>query len=262
MNEQIEINITETYKLLEQINYPSVFIFNLITNKSIFSDYELSIILRLFIKTQSNYILEVNLKSLFSDELDKKSHSWKVLKEFYKIIKKKMSLVFVLKKFSEFYCDQMFWAMTINNQQDYLLKKKEHFQSVFDCSKGGTLFHYKLAQIFKEKKYDKTEITNNIINRLLYLLDILGSNIFTALEIPLININDFLRLSEEDIINYLCLIYNKFIELFNQIIKLFDSYNLYCIQIQNIINPCCVKIESSNIDSETDNEDIIILSIK
>ena len=79
------------------------------------------------------------------------------------------------------------------------------------------------------------------------------------LEIPLININDFIKLSDEDILNYLHLIYNKFTELFNNLIKLFDSYNLYCIQIHNIFNPCHIKIKSTNINSETDNDDIILL---
>lgn len=259
MDEQIEIDISETLKLLEEIKYPLVFIFNLITNINLFTDYELSIIIRLFIKSHCCILLEVNFKSLFSTEVPKKSQTWEILNLAYKLIKKKLSLVFVLKKFSNFYYEDKFWKMNINDQQDYLLNKKEKFLSVFDCSKGGTLFQYKLAQIFREKKYDKNEITNNIISRLLYLLDILGSNIFTALEIPLININDFIKLSDEDILNYLHLIYSKFIDLFNNIIKLFDSYNLYCIQIHNIINPCHIKIKSTNINSETDNDDIILL---
>ena len=46
----------------------------------------------------------------------------------------------------------------------------------------------------------------------------------------------------------------------NQTIKLFDSYNLICIQINNLINPCLIKINSVNIDSDTEYEDIKLLS--
>ena len=42
----------------------------------------------------------------------------------------------------------------------------------------------------------------------------------------------------------------------NQTIKLFDSYNLTCIQINNLINPIILKINSKLFDSETEIEDI------
>jgi hypothetical protein len=152
--------------------------------------------------------------------------------------------------------------MKTSAQLDYLAHAKERFLSIYDCAKGGIPFHYKLAQLFKDAKYYRPEILNNIIERLMYVLDIFGKNVFISLDIPLITVKDFCELCDEYILKYIILIYEKFNELLNQTIKLFDSYNLICIQLHNLINPSFIKITSSNIDSETEYEDIELLSIK
>ena len=152
--------------------------------------------------------------------------------------------------------------MQTMSQLDYLTNTKERFLSIYDCSKGGIPFHYKLAQLFKEGKYNKNEIINDIINRLLLVLSIFGKNVFISLQIPLITIKDFYELTEENILKYIIVIFEKFNELLNQTIKLFDSYNLVCIQLHNLISPSFIKINSSNIDSETECEDIKMLSTR
>ena len=106
----------------------------------------------------------------------------------------------------------------------------------------------------------KKEIIDDIVNRLNYILEIFDTNIFVSLDIPLITLSDFYNLSNEDILKYIVDIYNKFSELLNQTIKVLNSYNLICIQINNLINPCLIKINSVNIDSDTEYEDIKLLS--
>jgi len=261
-NQIKSINIQKTLKEIEKIKYPAIFLFNLVAYIQDFDDYELSIILRLFMKTHSNFMMEHNIKIIFLNEVDKYSLSWCALSDFYKILGKKIPLVFVLKKFNLVYDNKLFWSMKTSEQLDYLANAKERFLSIYDCSKGGIPFHYKLAQLFKENKYDRDEILNDIINRLIYILEIFGKNVFVSLEIPLITVGDFYNLTDENILKYLVAIYEKCTELFNQTIKLFDSYNLVCIQLSNLINPSFIKIKSSHIDSETEDDDIKLISVK
>jgi hypothetical protein len=68
-----------------------------------------------------------------------------------------------------------------------------------------------------------------------------------------ITISDLYNLSNENILKYIISIYEKISELLNQTIKIFHSYNMICIKINNLINP-------TNIDSETEY-DIKLLSI-
>jgi hypothetical protein len=94
------------------------------------------------------------------------------------------------------------------------------------------------------------------------LLDIFGKELFVSLEIPLIKLKDFYELSDENTLKYIIVIYEKFTELLNQTIKLFDSYNLICIQLNNLINPKFISIKSVHVDSETEDDDIKLFSIR
>jgi hypothetical protein len=238
---------------IKNIKYPIIFIFSLIPYKSEIGDYNLSIVLRLFIKYHSNILLEYNIKKIFIDELDNNSISLNVLINFYKLIAKKLPLIFVLKKWHTIYNNNNFWILSLDNQIDYLFNIKSRFNSIYDCSRGGTPYHYKLAHIFKDNKYNKNEIMENIVDRLICILDIFDKNIFVSLNIPLITISDLYNLSNENILKYIISIYEKISELLNQTIKIFHSYNMICIKINNLINP-------TNIDSETEY-DIKLLSI-
>ena len=268
LNENIEndnetfINISQINSKIENIKNPLIFIFSLIPYKNELGDYNLSIVLRLFIKYHSNTLLEYNIKKLFINELDNYSLSLNVLISFYKLIAKKIPLIFVLKKWHTIYINDQFWKSPIQLQLDHLSNIKDRFNSIYDCSRGGIPYHYKLAQIFKENNFYKSEIMENIIDRLVSILDIFDKNIFISLEIPLITLTDFYDLSNENILKYIITIYEKFSQLLNHTIKLFDSYNLICIQLNNLINPCLIKIKSVNIDSETEYDDIKLLSIK
>ena len=262
MENNNNVNIPKLYDEISKIKNPAIFLFSLISYKNEIHDYNFSIILRIFIKFHSNFMLDYNIKNLFANELDKYSLSWCVLVDFYKILAKKIPLVFVLKKWHTIYDNDIFWKMPLYNQIDYLSNIKDRFLSIYDCSRGGVPFHYKLAQIFKIGNYCKKEIINNIIDRIFYILDIFGKSVFTSLDIPLILIYDFYNLSNENILKYIIIIYDKFNELLNQTIKLFDSYNLICIQLNNLINPSFITIKSIQIDSETEDDDIKLLSLK
>jgi hypothetical protein len=165
----------------------------------------------------------------------------------------------ILKKFHSIWDNKFFWKYSTQKQLDYLYYVNNRFLSIYDCAKGGIPYHVKLISLLREPKCNKTEILEDLKNRLVILLKLFGSNLFQTLGIPIINLSDFYTLSNENLIKYVIYIYEKFNELLSQTIKLFESYNLTCVHLSNLINPIIIQVTTSTIDSETDAEDIKLL---
>lgn len=254
------IDIKNTCELIKKIKYPIIFLFHLTSHREGLGDNNFSIVLRLFLKFHTDVAFNYNLKKIFKNELSIFPISWNVLNDFYKLFNKKISLIFILKKWHSVYENKEFWELNILDQNEYLLNIRNRFLSVYDCSKGGIPFHNKIISLLKDPKADRQQVLITIIERLVILLEMFGTKLFQSLEIPLITIDNFYELNNENIIKYLLIIWEKFTELLNQTIKLFDSYNLVCIHIENLLNPIILNINVSNIDSETEAEDINLFS--
>jgi hypothetical protein len=242
---------------ISKIKNPIIFLFLLISDINKIHDNDLSIILRLYLKHHIDIAINYNLKKILINELVNHNNSKNVLNNFYKLINKKVSLIFTIKKLYEIYNNKIFWKLQLNEQIDFLQKMKEHFLSVYDCSRGGIPYFIKLASILKTDRYNRNEILTDIKNRLIIILTIFTPKIFQTLEIPLININDFYELSNDELIKYLIIIYEKLLELLNQTIKLFDIYNIICTKLSNLLNPVTININLKSIDSEIEPTDII-----
>jgi hypothetical protein len=254
------IDIKKTCNEISQIKNPLVFLFRLLSYINEIDDTNLSIILRIFLKYNPEIAINYNLKQIFIKEFKNKYLSLTVLNDFYKLIKKKITLIKILKKWYDVFENKKFWKLSLKDQIDFLHNTKIYFLSMFDCSKGGIPIHYKVGSILKNNKIDREFIINDLIDRLVKILNIFGSKLFQTLGIPLLTINEFNKLTDENIIKYLVIIFDKFNELLNQTIKLFDSYNLICLQLNNLFNPLIININSINIDSETEIDDIQIYS--
>jgi len=254
------MDINKVSEEIGDIKYPVIFLFSLIPHINSFDDQTLSIVLRLFLKHHHQIAMNYNLKYLFQNELNNKYISSNVLNDFYKLIGKKISLIMVLKKWYEVYENKEFWKLNILDQNEYLLNVKNRFLSIYDCAKGGVPFCNKIIMWFRDPKINKNIIMETIIDRLEIIVKIFGTKLFESLEIPLITITEFYQLSNENIIKYMIVIWEKFNELLNQTIKLFDSYNLVCIQLDNLINPILLKINDTNIESDTELDDIKLIS--
>ena len=251
-----QIDIKKINLEISLIKNPRVFLFNLISWRYELTDINLSICLRLFLKHHSTIAFEHNLKKIFRDELCNYKKSWDVLKDFYKLMNKKFALIFILKKWHSVYSNEIFWKLPIDEQNDYLQLIKERFFGIYDCSKGGIPYYVKLSSLLKNVNTNRTILMENGIYRLKIILEMFGPKLFQSLDIPLISVKDYWELTNEKLIKYFIIIFEKFSELLNQIITLFDSYNLICIQIKNLLNPIIVTINSDVIDSETECKDI------
>lgn len=257
-----QIDIKKTNLEISLAKNPIVLLFNLITWRDELSDDTLSICLRLYLKHHSLIALDYNLKKIFRDELVVFKKSWNVLKDFYKLMDKKFALIIILKKWHSVYTNELFWNLPMGEQNDYLQMTRERFFGIYDCSKGGIPYHVKLSGLLKNPNSNRTLLMDDGIFRLKIILEMFGQKLFQSMDIPLITIKNYWELTNENLIKYFAVIFEKFSELLNQTIKLFDSYNLVCIQINNLVNPIIVKIKSDFIDSETECEDINLFCVK
>lgn len=259
-NKENIIDIKKTNIEICQITTPLIFLFRLMPYMNNIDDISLSIILRIYLKYNSDVAFSFNLKKLLVNELNNKFLSWAVLCDFYKIMNKKFSLIFILKKWHDVYNNQNFWKLSIEEQLDHLSNTKSHFLGIYDCAKGGMPLHYKVGSMLKDKRINRDFIIDDLIERLIMILNMFGHKLFQTMDIPLVTVKEFTELTDENIIKYLVVIYDKFNELLNQTIKLFDSYNLICLQLNNLLNPMLININTLYIDSETEADDIKLYS--
>lgn len=238
------------------IKHPYIFLFKLFSYKNDFSDNTFSIILRLFLKHHDKIARSINLLQIFKDDFKNNKISRNTLNKYYKILNKKNSLLLILKKLYLIYNNNRFWNKNTYERLDFLNKLKGHFLGIFDCSKGGTPYHFKISTLIKSENCNKLILLDNIKERLNIILKLFGIKLFNSLEIPIITIDQLDELPNEQIIKYLFIIFEKINELLTQTIKLFELYNLYNLELKNLLSPVIININTLNIDSETDIEDI------
>ena len=241
----MDINIIE--ENIKKIKNPIIFLFLLINIKEEISDFYISMILRIFLKYHNNIAFLYNIRKIFINEALPISNN--IIKEFYQLIHKKLCYLGILKKFKEIYTNNSFWLLDINQQINFIENKYEHFKSIFDVSKGTTLYQDKLIPLLFETN-NRQFILNETVQRLKILIELFGLKLFTILEIPIITINDLFESTNHNIYIYLNMIYKRFDELLSNILKTFENYYIICSKIDNLINPDIVII--NQVDSEID----------
>jgi hypothetical protein len=243
---------------ISQIKYPLVFLFRVLSYVNELDDINLSIILRLFLKHHFEIGILYNLKMILGIDLQKKILSINVINSFYRILNKKRLLTYILKKWHAIYTNKKFWKLETLEQIEKLYQIQNHFMSIFDCSKGGIPYHLKVYNLLKTEQ--KHFIIENIKERLELILNIFGEKIFINLNIPLICSQDFDKLTPEEMTKYLQIIFQKFNEVLTQTIKIFESFNYHCLELNNLLNPVNIQINTSFLDSETECDDIKLFS--
>jgi hypothetical protein len=110
------------------IKNPYIFIFKLISYIEDIDDYDLSIILRLYLKNNINLVIKHNLKNLLMDELIlyNKKLSLQIINNFYNFISIKYVLIQLLNKFYLYHkknkdiniiiLSKKLWNLSINEQ--------------------------------------------------------------------------------------------------------------------------------------------------
>ena len=246
------MEIKKTSLEISNIKYPLIFLFNLIQYKNELGDTNLSIILRLFLKHHITIALDFNLKAIFENDFGDFKLCRAVLIDFYSIIKKQTSLIFILKKWFDAYDKKSFWLLNVEEQLERLTNMKHIFYGIYDCSKGGVPLFNKLRT---DNIINNIDTKETIKERLIQLLNLFGMKLFKILDIKLITEEEYESNYSSDIIVYLLSIYEKFNNVLEQTIKLFDSFNFARKQLFNLLNPVNITIRSL---SEPSYEDMDI----
>jgi hypothetical protein len=138
------------------------------------------------------------------------------------------NLVINIKEWKEIYVNDFFYDLSGEHQVFFLIQIKNYFLSIFDCSLGGDVFHFKLMKIFEKDNYNYKQIMEDIVDRLKKILEIVGVKIFEYLEIPLIKHSQLYILDHNQIIKYLSTIFIKIKELLEKTIELFKEFYEVC----------------------------------
>lgn len=241
---------------LKNLKFPLVFIYSIIKNQGKINDYDLSLIIRFFLKNQ----LEISLKyPLFI--------MCNILKGDFVITKKVVSDYYsaIIKKIFFFKYIYKFKVITKNLvlEGDILDQKRSvgnllhRFKSYFDSSITGIAGATKFFQQLKLEK--NAAVINEIKNRYNESIELLGEEFFVKSSFKLIKKEDFDDLDVSSKIKYFLFFYLKVDKIFNQILNFYDLFHFYDTKIKQIIDPKPININFEEIFSENDSDDISMI---
>jgi hypothetical protein len=260
MNEN-KINWPKIEKNIQELKFPLSFTLKLFKNSSKFNDTDFSLILRYFLKY--NYELAIKYKLLnFIIFLDHdKINTKRIIKDFYTLIRKKIIICILLKKWRESYNKNNFWNLSIENQIEKLKNLKEIFLANFDVTKSNHLIHYKISNIIKRNNnLVKDHHLEILKNRLRNIFLIFGRKFFRNYNILTLTNSEFSKFDFKNQLKYCDYIFNKINKIIFKIINYFVIINSIQNQLDNILNPDPILFDNGdNKDFETKLEDILFI---
>lgn len=248
------INWTTIDNQLSDLKFPLTFIYNILRNQSKIEDYHLSLIIRFFLKNQTDLSLEYPLFFLFSSLDESFVITHKMINDFYSSIFKKHLFIQIIFKFKETYVNPIFWEKDLHSQkaelERLLLVFRAHFDSSFTGFNGVTKFVSQLK--FKNNDI----IYSHVKHRLHESINIFGTDFFNKNNIKLISEEDFDSLTTENKIKFIIYYYVKVEKYLKLIINIYDLLIIYDTKIKQIIAPKPIYINCNQVYSDNDSEDI------
>jgi hypothetical protein len=95
-------------------------------------------------------------------------------------------------------------------------------------------------------------IFDSAIERLSAVLKLFGKKVFKSLKIPILSIDEFLDLEDENKIKYTFLVHSKILELLEFVISCFEEFNMSDLKLNNLLHPKFINIEEIEIDEVDD----------
>ena len=191
--------------------------------------------LKEFIKNNTEYVIKNDVLELLSFLVPDDNNTLNILNNFYSLVKEKMEIILILKKWKDVYDNEEFWDMTLPNQITFLHTLRLRFLSIYDCSQGGNVYHLKLMMIFKSNRYHYRQIMDDVEDRLRRSLELIGKPIFKYLDIKLITLKELYSFTHKEIIDYFNLIFNNVKKLLDDVIILFEGFNHNCNTLDKLL---------------------------
>ena len=159
----------------------------------------------------------------------------------------------MIKKWYNVYNNNTFWKKNVNDQINYLHNLRNEVKCIFDNYKSPSSFIDKMGPIIKLNiNNSKYLIFEEAIKRLDRLVKLFGEKVFKSIKIPMLSINEFLDLEDENKIKYTFFVYSRIIELLQVVINIFEEFNMADLKLNNLLNPKFINIEEIEIDDVDD----------
>jgi hypothetical protein len=241
--------------IIRETQYPLLLIFNILNNNNI-KDEKKYLTIKIFL--QYHIIIAVEYDLLEINNLEENAPlTYNLISDVYHIISKQLNILSHIILFKKAYINIKFWKLEIEQMIIYLNKLHNTFLSLFDGSKGMFLFHLRLKGMKEGNSYHLDEMHD----RLKKTYDIFKLNFFNQYKIILLNNYQYIDLSFENKIKYTEYIFNKINNILLHIINYLKLYNNYRLQLYNLLyNETNIDININNVDSDIDNDDIILIN--
>lgn len=255
---------------------PFNLLFNIIVFQEEINDYDLSIILRYFIKHNIDLVLEFPLTIITRKLGDKFTMTKKIINEFYFYLSKKMELINKIVKFrktyrtsetilkyeeSEHFNSTSFKDKDMFSQRKELEVVNEIFRSYFESSTGEQNFSRFILTL---KSWSNEFVFNELKVRLRNIYLLFGHDFFIGNEIHIITAQQFDEYSVDEKINIILYYYTKIEKTMKSILNSYDFIMLYDMKLKHIIEPRPIHINLKTIintdmmDSESDYLELLI----
>ena len=240
-------------KNLKEIKYPHFLIFRFFNIIHLIDDYYAAIILRFIMKNnigifknEPYYFISGNLSKEYTDTSE-------ILESFYLFFIERTKKLNLIKKWYNVYNNNTFWKKNVNDQINYLHNLRNEVKCIFDNYKSPSSFIDKMGPIIKLNiNNSKYLIFEEAIKRLDRLVKLFGEKVFKSIKIPMLSINEFLDLEDENKIKYTFFVYSRIIELLQVVINIFEEFNMADLKLNNLLNPKFINIEEIEIDEVDD----------
>ena len=242
---------------IQKIKYPLVFFIKLTKINHIIDDWQLSLIVRYYFKHNFELCMYHTLFK-YIDKFENKQITQRIISDFYILIKKKVCIINILKKFRKAYTKNNFWSLDLGEQLSHIHHLKKLFLSNYEVYKSNVPFHIKIYCILKDNPKDYLAV-EQLIERLRIIFKLFGYKFFKEYNILLINNVDFRFLSNDKKIKYASYFFHKVNKNINRIINSFELYNSVNTRLSNLLNPIPIKVETDIVSSETIYDDILFL---
>ena len=257
MSKKKNANWENINKQMNELKNPLSFIYNIINLQNKIDDYNLSLVIRFFIKNHIDLTMKYPLFVMINMLNDEFIITKKVVNDYYSSILKKYLFLETIMKFKNSFKKNKFWEKNFNQQRITLENILQIFRAHFDATITGLNGVTKFASLLKFK--NNPYIFDEIKNRLFLTTQLLGYDFFKSNNIKVILAEDFEKLSTNEQVKFIVYYFLKVEKSLKLIINVYDLLAIYDNKIKQIINPKPIFINFNRIYSETDSEDIQLL---
>ena len=242
---------------LKNIKSKYVLIFKFFNLLKFFDDKNASKILSLLI---NNY-LDIFIKYSFYEiskyiPIKRYTKTQTILITFYELMKEKTQLIMSLSKWNLAYKNKIYWIKDNKYQIEHLVNLNLHIKALFDSVISNQSFVMKIIPIIKANiNNSKYVVFENVIQRLIKLHNLLGSDFFTTYNIKTMTVDDFYNLNDDEKMMYISSIQTETLIILEHTIENYDKFNMINLKIDNLLNPFSIHIENDTC-TEYDVEDI------